>query len=179
MERILTHIVNLHDGKEQGNLSPEDRCSSYRGGEECTCPNPLNPNSRTPVRLPLPDMIRQFLWREQHKANIDRAVKSKKARRTPDLVLYGDSITEFFTGTALSFPLPTLKDNIKVYEDLLRNTDNTLYGLGLGISGDICTNLLYRIQNGELPSDMNPSMIWLLIGSNVSLLFSFFVSLRK
>jgi lysophospholipase L1-like esterase len=174
MERILTHIVSLYDGKEQGNLSPEGRCASYRE-DECTCPNPLNPNdySRATLPVPLPDTIKQFLWKKQHKVNIDSAVKSTKATRTPDLVLYGDSITEFWTGTALGIGLPSLKDSRKVYEDLLRNIDHTLYGLGLGISGDYCTNLLYRIQNGELTSDMNPSMIWLLIGSNVSLFISF------
>lgn len=155
---------------EQGNLPPEGRCASYRE-DECTCPNPFNPNdySRARLPVPIPDKIKQILWRKQHQVNIDRAAKSAKATRTLDLVLYGDSITEFWTGSALGLGLIGLKGNRKVYEDLFRNADAPLYGLGLGISGDFCTNLLFRIQNGELPSDMHPSLIWISIGSNVSL----------
>ena len=163
----FSHLSAFYDFKAHGNLSPDDRCASYRE-DECACPNPLHPNNYSPIRLP--DMIKQTLWKKQHQVNIDRAAKStsKATARTPDLVLYGDSITEFWTGTALGLGRLLLKDSRAVYEDLLRNTEAPLYGLGLGISGDLCTNLLYRIQNGELPADLNPTMIRILIGSNVS-----------
>ena len=39
-------------------------------------------------------------------------------------------------------------------------------GLPLGIAGDQTTNLLWRIQNGELPSNLSPSIFVLLIGTN-------------
>jgi hypothetical protein len=54
--------------EEQGYLPPEDRCASYRE-DECTCPNPFNPNdySRARLPVPLPDTIKQILWKKQHR----------------------------------------------------------------------------------------------------------------
>jgi hypothetical protein len=160
--------------KVHGNLAVEDRCAPYRE-DECTCPNPLQTNdySRARSPIPLPDWMKQLLWKKQHQENNERAAKStSNATRALDIVLYGDSITEFWTGTALGLLRLSLKDSRAEYEDLLRDTDAPLYGLGLGIAGDFCTNLLYRILNGELPADLNPTLIWILIGSNVSFLLS-------
>jgi len=38
--------------------------------------------------------------------------------------------------------------------------------LPLGIAGDKCPELLWRIQNGEMPEDLNPKIWWILIGIN-------------
>merc|ERR1711982_211764 len=39
-------------------------------------------------------------------------------------------------------------------------------GLPLGIPGDTAPNVLWRIQNGELPSYLNPKVFRLLLGTN-------------
>jgi lysophospholipase L1-like esterase len=36
----------------------------------------------------------------------------------------------------------------------------------LGLSGDRCKHLLYRLQNGEMPDSLNPAAWWILIGTN-------------
>merc|ERR1719282_1932648 len=39
-------------------------------------------------------------------------------------------------------------------------------GLPLGIAGDTAPNVLWRIQNGEVPSYLYPKVWWLVIGTN-------------
>ncbi|CAB9501249.1 Lipolytic protein G-D-S-L family [Seminavis robusta] len=107
------------------------------------------------------------LWRSQHKKNAHDAVTDAKSKkRTPNLVLYGDSITKWFTGSALGVGEFVFVKERTAYESLLRDPNADLFGLGLGIDSDICTNLLYRIQDGEVPPELNRSVIWILIGSN-------------
>jgi hypothetical protein len=36
----------------------------------------------------------------------------------------------------------------------------------MGISANKSSFLLHRIQNGELPSELNVSLVWVLIGTN-------------
>jgi len=44
--------------------------------------------------------------------------------------------------------------------------DPKFRALALGISGDKTHNLLWRIQNNEMPDKLNPSVWWILIGTN-------------
>jgi lysophospholipase L1-like esterase len=41
-----------------------------------------------------------------------------------------------------------------------------IVGLPLGIAGDRCNNLLFRLQHGELANNLNPKVWWILIGTN-------------
>jgi beta-glucosidase len=62
---------------------------------------------------------------------------------------------------------PEKVNNIKVYESLFDKSQGADFqGLALGIAGDKTFNLLWRIQNGEVPDSLHPSVWWLLIGTN-------------
>jgi lysophospholipase L1-like esterase len=53
-----------------------------------------------------------------------------------------------------------------VYDALFRSADAPLRGLALGIAGDRCTQLLYRLDHGEIPSGLHAKAFWVLIGTN-------------
>jgi beta-glucosidase len=41
-----------------------------------------------------------------------------------------------------------------------------VHGLALGLAGDRCPQLLYRLKWGEMPDSLQPKVWWLLIGTN-------------
>jgi lysophospholipase L1-like esterase len=87
--------------------------------------------------------------------------------RDVDVVLLGDSITEGWRGMSFGQPVPAKKPNIKVFDKLFHERRGADFeGLALGIAGDRTNNLLWRIQNGEIPPDLRPSVWWILIGTN-------------
>merc|ERR1711983_284230 len=56
----------------------------------------------------------------------------------------------------------------KIFDSLFDKEDSggKYNGLPLGVAGDTAPNVLWRIQNGELPSYLNPKVFWLLLGTN-------------
>ncbi|MGB0417115.1 MAG: GDSL-type esterase/lipase family protein, partial [Coraliomargarita sp.] len=74
-------------------------------------------------------------------------------RSQPDIILIGDSITHS-------------------WEDLGRSVWSDTFGryptLNLGFSGDRTENVLWRLQNGELPDNLQPALVILMIGTNNS-----------
>ncbi|KAL3901488.1 MAG: hypothetical protein SGARI_006064 [Bacillariaceae sp.] len=86
-----------------------------------------------------------------------------------DVVFYGDSITEHWIGTDLA---TQWKHWLKINEVFQKHFNTTsseeaVYnGIPLGIGGDKCGQVLYRIENGELPDDLDPKVFWILIGTN-------------
>ena len=106
--------------------------------------------------------------RKQYEKNVEVAeAEVDNPKDDLDLLLLGDSVVEFFTGSAIGvdlFPAQRL-----AYKKLLRGKkDGDVYGLALGVSGDRCPNLLFRVLNGELPAKLDPPIIWMVIGLNVS-----------
>jgi lysophospholipase L1-like esterase len=122
-------------------------------GKKCSCSDPTTAKSREGQRH----------WLKTVRQNSDAALSSKDV----DVVFLGDSITEGFKGTSYGFEEGRKEENLKVFNSLFTTEGGGKYeGLALGIAGDTSTNLLWRIQNGELPSSLNPIAIWLLIGTN-------------
>jgi len=120
----------------------------------CTCGDPIEGSSREGRRH----------WSKASHENVDNA---KDRKKEIDVVFFGDSITEGWKGTSYGFEVGRKKDNPAEYESLFTLDGGGKYeGLVLGISGDTSTNLLWRMQNGELPSALNPSVFWILIGTN-------------
>jgi lysophospholipase L1-like esterase len=39
-------------------------------------------------------------------------------------------------------------------------------GVSLGIAGDTCPNVLWRLMHGEMPEKFNPKVWWLSLGLN-------------
>jgi lysophospholipase L1-like esterase len=81
-------------------------------------------------------------------------------------------------GTDLGAREPKWDEHLQVYQELFQNNDNhnnnAVTGLALGIGGDNCPRLLYRLMNGvmaELHSNassaaLQPVVWWILIGTN-------------
>lgn len=84
-----------------------------------------------------------------------------------DVVFLGDSITEGWMGTAWGRKNAKVHAVPEIFETLFSVDHGGEYeGLALGIAGDASPNVLWRIQNGELPDTLEPQVIWLLIGTN-------------
>ena len=84
-----------------------------------------------------------------------------------DVVLLGDSIIEGWRGISLGQPVATKKPNMKVFDALFsRESGAAVQGLALGLAGDSSYNLLWRIQHGEVPTELKPSVWWVAIGTN-------------
>eukprot|EP00977_Amphora_coffeiformis_P022181 scaffold10570_cov176-Amphora_coffeaeformis.AAC.31 len=123
----------------------------------CRCADPTQAQSN-----PYPD------WRNSHARNVALVEEeiTQSNIRPLDVVLFGDSIIEFWQGVFRGKPLKQLQQNVHVYNDLFRSNSSTVRGLGLGTSGDQSVNLLYRLENGELPQELDSPIFWILIGTN-------------
>mmetsp|Transcript_25009 Transcript_25009/g.37979 ORF Transcript_25009/g.37979 Transcript_25009/m.37979 type:complete len:411 (+) Transcript_25009:60-1292(+) len=124
----------------------------------CTCQNPLTPRHR----------INHKMWKAAHYGNVREATMAGEMGNT-DVVFLGDSIIEGWRGLSFGKVNPKKELNTRVFEKLFakgfgHNAD--FEGLALGISGDKTFNLLWRLQNGELPDNLHPKIWWLLIGTN-------------
>jgi lysophospholipase L1-like esterase len=83
-----------------------------------------------------------------------------------DVVILGDSITEHLAGTELGQVEETWERHSAVFNRLFtKHGGGDVEGLALGIGGDACAQLLYRLQNGELTPTLRPKVWWILIGT--------------
>lgn len=146
------HVNNITDLSTKSSLIT-DRC--YPGmKKKCFCEDPIEESSREGQRH----------WSKATNENMDRA---KDIKSIVDVVFIGDSITEGWKGTSYGFEVGRKRDNIAEYESLFTLDGGGKYeGLVLGISGDTSANLLWRMNHGELPNALNPSVFWILIGTN-------------
>ena len=108
------------------------------------------------------------LW-WKYNAELNKSAKAyiekrrKSASNKPSLVLLGDSITESWLGTGLGFEKERCIGIPQVLEEKFQKFDPVV----LAISGDQTQHLLYRIQNGQLPSvDDNDAIFVVMIGTN-------------
>lgn len=98
---------------------------------------------------------------ESAKAYIKKRQKSKNNK--PALVLLGDSITESWLGTGLGKQKVRCKGVPQILVEKFQHYDPIV----LAISGDQTQHLLYRIQNGQLPSvDDDDATFVVMIGTN-------------
>ena len=95
----------------------------------------------------------------------------------PQLLFYGDSITEGWEGTNLGNVPRSNRMWVKGEDQSMRDVFHAYFGtipavkppLTLGASGDQTQHLLWRLQNGELPSSKNgaiPMIAIVMIGTN-------------
>jgi len=119
----------------------------------CECINPLKPICGN-----------DSWWSKSMESNLELIAN---VTSDLDIVLLGDSIVESFNGRARGVQNDHLKEVKHVFNTLFRKDNGGMVdGLALGITSDISSNLLYRIQNGEMPKSLNPKVWWLLIGTN-------------
>ena len=106
-------------------------------------------------------------WNRAFRRNRELSNASSSA----NLVLYGDARIEHWLGTHSGVPKEHHEGTRGVYQQLFNTTDDSsssasaVRGVPLGIAGDGCSQLLFRLQNGELPASLQPRVIWVLIGS--------------
>ncbi|CAB9530668.1 Platelet-activating factor acetylhydrolase IB subunit beta [Seminavis robusta] len=83
-----------------------------------------------------------------------------------DVVLIDDSLVEHMEGKELGKEQTSLRRDHDVFDQLFNKSDGgALDGLALGIGGDRCANLLYRLTNGELTKAFNPKVWWIVVGT--------------
>ena len=135
-------------------LRPESSDDS-ENTEECQCNNPL-----------LPVRNGEQAWEKALQRNTELVQESMTQDRPLDMVLVGDSIVERWLGTQLGGDLQVAHKTHQVYQRLFRDQDSFIHGLALGIAGDRAPNLLYRLEQGEMPEGFNPPLWWVLVGTN-------------
>lgn len=87
--------------------------------------------------------------------------------KQPDVLLYGDSITERLLGRFFGRYGPKMQEYTRVMEQVFtKEGGGQVDGLPLGISSDQIPHLLYRMIHGELPEFLHPQVWWILIGAN-------------
>ena len=119
----------------------------------CKCLNPIEPV----------DHLDNPQWARVHHFNKETA----QERLDANVVFFGDSITEGWMGTSWGRTNAKVHSVPQVFESYFSvEQGGDFEGLALGIAGDLSPNLLWRIQNGELPDALEPQVIWLLIGTN-------------
>ncbi len=135
-------VGSVHRSSD-GRIVPANAPSRLRGGENIPltpfCSALLSKPRSTPA-VPAP-RTSDVSWSEKFER-----LKSESYKATPDILLVGNSITEFW------------RDEIK----------RALPGmsiLNIGVGGDQTENILWRIENGDLPS-RSPAYIVLLAGTN-------------
>lgn len=126
-------------------------------GKPCQCQNPT---------IGQPSNISQ--WQNAAAQNLDYIANATASNeRHLDVVMVGDSIIEHWHGTDLGRPVDRFADNVAVYNQLFNlQAGAQISGLALGVGGDRSSQLLYRLQNGEMPSTLQPELWWVLVGTN-------------
>jgi len=121
----------------------------------CRCRDPTQPS------------ITNKGWQGDWNRTATRNIQVINGHENLDVVFLGDSITEHMIGTEMARLYPRLADNLALFEENFRSSEpGSLRGEAMGLGGDKTENLLYRIENGELPLDLNVSVAWVTIGTN-------------
>ena len=130
-------------------------CDSEIDTGHCHCISPLIPQARVPLTPQYWDA-----WDATFARNIELA----NSNTLPDVVMIGDSITEHWVGTDLGATTREAMGVERVFEKIFVNGE--IHGMALGLGGDRCPQLLYRLREGEMPDSLQPKVWWLLIGTN-------------
>jgi lysophospholipase L1-like esterase len=130
-----------------------DKTYIQNGRSKCKCQDPLIKEGISETKN---------WWQKVHQMNVDAASKKTNI----DVLFLGDSITEGWHGTSRGHEIARAKGAQAVFSRFFEGKDAKYDGLALGISGDTSPNVLWRIQNGELPNSLHPKVIWLLLGTN-------------
>mmetsp|Transcript_13542 Transcript_13542/g.32091 ORF Transcript_13542/g.32091 Transcript_13542/m.32091 type:complete len:427 (-) Transcript_13542:166-1446(-) len=89
-------------------------------------------------------------WAEMHEGNVEAVQTATRRSPQPRQLFLGDSITR----------------GLAAHRGASSEASSEASVLALGISGDTTTNLLWRIRHGELPRNLRPEKVAILIGAN-------------
>ena len=100
---------------------------------------------------------------------IDAENHANRSSEKLDVIFLGDSITEGWLGTSFGVPIERKQGNKEVFQKLFEKSSKSeakFNGFVLGMAGDKSPNLLWRMQNGEIPNILEAEVWWILIGTN-------------
>ena len=127
----------------------------------CSCVDPEVPAARG-----------MQAWESHHNTMVQDVVyhqrKQQLNEEVIDFILLGDSITERWNGTTNmgQVQFPEYRSVFNKYFNKYDNANASLFGLALGLSGDVCVELSWHLENGILSSSITPKVFVVLIGTN-------------
>lgn len=163
-ESIVGHDYTSITSKYDLTVGHIDHWCLQGGDEKCRCEDPLQPSKKEGYRN----------WQKAHdmnKARIDDAFSDIDddyyIKDYVDIVFLGENIVEAWAGRSVSFN-STFASDVKEKFDkkFSKKNGGKFNGVPLGIAGDTTSNVLWRIQNGEMPDYLNPAVWWLVLGTN-------------
>lgn len=141
-----------------------DTTNCRQGAPMCDWQNPTLPKKRQSDTGNTAGGLDQ--WDQVHESHVEKIQASVEAQQQIDVVFMGDTMVEHMEGTELGVPIADLKYHKKAFDILFhKNHGGRISGMTLGITDDRCSNLLYRIENGEMPEVFKPKVWWLVIGT--------------
>lgn len=147
--------------KSTGSFYNTARCRDYLPPVDCFCPDPAAPQG--------PEHMQQYFktdatWKKAHEANV---LIASSAPKLLDIAFVGDSTLQHWSGVRTE--APPRPSWLRPYGENFREN----FGKGRGYEGIILGNgkdtsqqLLWRLQNGEMPKSLQPRVWWVLIGTN-------------
>jgi len=141
------------------NIGSIDHWCLQGGDQNCSCEDPLIPASKSSYPK----------WIEAHTMNKELVEKSieKWGEDGIDVVFVGANMVELWAGRSVSNVKKISKEvGEKFVKNFNREKRGKYNGIPLGIAGDTTPNVLWRIQNGEIPDNLNPKIFWLVLGTN-------------
>merc|ERR1712183_869071 len=163
-ERIVEHDYTSITSKYDLTVGKVDHWCLQGGNEKCRCEDPLIPSQKKGYRN----------WQKAHEQNKE-LIKSAFSdadddfyfQDLVDVVFIGENIVETWAGRSIGFNSTFTTDVAKKFNKVFQKSHGGIFnGLPLGIAGDTTSNVLWRIQNGEMPDYLNPSVWWLVLGTN-------------
>lgn len=130
-----------------------DTTQQKKGQQHCNC---------RLTATPLPGASSK--WKATLKRNKLTSKAAVASNTSFDVIFIGDDAIEHLAGSDLGEQEEALESHAQVFDMLLN--ENDVNGMALGIAGDTTSQLLYRIQNGELPTKLQPKIVWIEIGTN-------------
>lgn len=123
-----------------------DRCF-HGGDDDCDCEDPTEPNPRDDAKG----------WMDNHLQNKEKAEAVVASGAGVDVVFLGDQFVQAWDGHFMNRKIVGADDiQLHFRETFSRASGGMVDGMALGIAGDTTSNLLWRIQNGEIPEGLNP-----------------------
>lgn len=95
--------------------------------------------------------------------NLVQVAQSVPRDRTLDVLMVGDFVTEHRMGTNAIGKIQTPKES---YDKLHYPDTARLQGQALGAGGDMSYELLWHLQHGTLPANVQPRSTLLRVGIN-------------
>ena len=125
--------------------------------EACICKNPVLPNNVQP------DTPQRITWQNGFSRNL-KTIQALQGN-SPDIVFFGGSVAEHWRSSRRGYDQsewyrphdssPTVRVDREVFQKYFSN------GLVLGMTYDTTEEMLYRLDNGELPDWLNPKVFWI------------------